>query len=65
MNVLPEEDGLFYLKEVSEALRVSVKTVRRMIADRQLRYVKVRGQIFIRRGDLQAFLRGQLPVAAR
>jgi excisionase family DNA binding protein len=54
---LPDGDRLLLLKEVAEVLRVSHKTIRRLIDDGKLRSLKVRGRILIRSSDLMAYVK--------
>ncbi|MBI2517115.1 MAG: helix-turn-helix domain-containing protein [Opitutae bacterium] len=50
------QPDLLRLHEVAEYLRLSEKTVRRLIASGELPRLKVRGLILVRRSDLRAFL---------
>jgi excisionase family DNA binding protein len=52
MNTLPDGDRLLRLPEVANALRVSDKTVRRLIDEKKLKSLKVRGRILIRSSEL-------------
>lgn len=45
------------VEEVSEILRISVQTVRRLIDDGQLRAYRVRGQWRVKKEDLDDYLR--------
>jgi excisionase family DNA binding protein len=56
MNTLPDGDKLLLLPEVAEALRVSVKTVRRLITEGKLKIHKIRGRIAIRSSELMAYV---------
>lgn len=47
-------DSLLLIPEVARCLRVSDKTVRRMISDGKLRAAKVRGKVVIRLSDVNA-----------
>ena len=51
-----QPSDLLTVKEVAELLRVSQPTVLRMIADGELRAIRVRNQWRIRRSDLDAYL---------
>lgn len=55
-GILPDGDMLLKLQEVAQALRKSVKTVRRMIEARELSSVKVRGARMIRASVLQTYI---------
>jgi excisionase family DNA binding protein len=52
VNALPDGDSFFLLPEVAGALRVSVKTVRRLIDEGKLKTHKIRGRILVRRSEL-------------
>lgn len=52
-------DSLLLVPEVARFLRVSDKTIRRMITDGNLRSAKVRGKRVIRMSDLNALVGGQ------
>ncbi len=56
MNALPDGDNFFLLPEVAEALRVSVKTIRRLIGEGKLKTHKIRGRILVRRAELMAYV---------
>ena len=56
MKTLPDGDRLLLLKEVAEALRVSDKSVRRLIDEGKLKSLKVRWRILIRSSDLMAYV---------
>lgn len=49
-------DRLLRIKEVAEILRVSEKTVRRLIDEGKLRSIKVRGLRLVRASDLDALI---------
>jgi excisionase family DNA binding protein len=51
-----DEDILYTLEEVARILRVSVATVRRMIDDKELEAIKVRGQWRVRKEVLDRYL---------
>ena len=53
-------DSLLLVPEVARCLRVSDKTIRRMITDGKLRSAKVRGKRVIRMSDLNALVRGSI-----
>ncbi len=53
---MPNGERLLRIKEVAEFLRMSDKTVRRMIDAGQLASVKIRGLRLIRWSDLQKML---------
>lgn len=53
---MPNGEKLLRIKEVAEFLRMSDKTVRRMIDAGQLASVKIRGLRLIRWSDLQKLL---------
>jgi len=50
---MPNGDQLFRIKEAAEFMRMSDKTVRRMIIAGQLRSTKIRGLRLIKWSDLQ------------
>ena len=50
---------LYTLEEVADILRVSIQTVRRMIADGELPATKIRGQWRVRKEDLEEYIRSQ------
>lgn len=52
-------DSLLLISEVARFLRVSDKTIRRMITGGKLRSVKVCGKRVIRMSDLNELVRGQ------
>jgi excisionase family DNA binding protein len=54
--LLPDGDSLFLLPEVADILRVSVKTIRRLVDDGKLKALKIRGRILIRSSELMAYL---------
>lgn len=47
---------LLTIAEAAARLRVSVRTVYRLIADRKLRVVKVRGSSFVRETEIGRYL---------
>jgi excisionase family DNA binding protein len=53
---MPNGERLLRIKEVAEFLRMSDKTVRRMIDAGQLASVKIRGLRLIRWSDIQKML---------
>lgn len=53
---MSDENVLYTLEEVAKILRVSVATVRRMIDDRELDAIKVRGQWRVRKDVLDRYL---------
>ena len=53
-------DSLLLIPEVARCLRVSDKTIRRMIAGGKLRSVKVCGKRVVRMSDLNELVRGQV-----
>jgi excisionase family DNA binding protein len=53
---MTQSSDLLTVKEVAEILRVSQPTVLRMIADGELRAIRVRTQWRIRRSDLDDYL---------
>jgi excisionase family DNA binding protein len=53
---MPNGDRLFRIKEVAEFLRMSDKTVRRMIDAGQLASVKIRGLRLVRWSDVEKLL---------
>ena len=55
---MPTAERCLSLREASERLSVSVKTVRRLIRDGDLPAVKVRSRLVIRESDLVAFISG-------
>ena len=56
MNTLPDGDRLLLLTEVAEALRVSHKTVRRLLDEGKLKSLKVRGRILVRASELMIYV---------
>jgi excisionase family DNA binding protein len=58
MNSLPDGDRLLLLPEVAQSLRVSAKTVRRLIDEGKLKSLKVRGRILVRSSELMALVNG-------
>jgi len=50
---------LYTLEEVADILRVSVQTVRRMIADGELQAKKIRGQWRVEKEVLEEYIRSQ------
>lgn len=58
---MPNGERLLRIKEVAEFLRMSDKTVRRMIDAGQLASVKIRGLRLIRWSDLQEMLQPSTP----
>lgn len=52
-------DSLLLISEVARFLRVSDKTIRRMITGGKLRSVKVCGKRVVRMSDLNELVRGQ------
>lgn len=56
MNTLPDGDNLLILPEVAGKLRVSVKTVRRLITEGKLKIHKIRGKIVVRSSQLMAYV---------
>ena len=54
-------ERLLRIKEVADSLRMSDKTVRRMIDAGQLASVKIRGLRLIRWSDLQKILQPLIP----
>jgi excisionase family DNA binding protein len=50
------KDICLTVKQVSERLGVSEKTVRRLISDGELVAVRVRGRIVVRESDLAAYI---------
>lgn len=53
-------DKLLFIPEVAELLRVSDKTIRRMITDGKLRSGKLRGQRVVRMSDVNALVQGSV-----
>ncbi|AOS43709.1 Helix-turn-helix domain protein [Lacunisphaera limnophila] len=53
---LPNGDEFFLLPEIAEALRCSVKTVRRLIQDGKLKSSKVRGRVVVLKSAFLAYL---------
>jgi excisionase family DNA binding protein len=50
---------LYTLDEVAAMLKVSIKTVRRLIDDGKLKAIKIRGQLRIKQSDLDDYLSRQ------
>jgi excisionase family DNA binding protein len=57
-SALPDGDRLMRIKEVANVMRMSDKTVRRMIDAGQLQSRKIRGIRLIRWTELQRVLQG-------
>jgi excisionase family DNA binding protein len=57
VNAPPPAHSLLTLQEVSMALRVSEKTVRRLIGRRELRAFRVGGQLRVQRDSVIDLLR--------
>ena len=57
MDTLPDGDRLLLLPEVAEILRVSVKTVRRLIDEGKIKIHKIRGRILIRSSELMKYVK--------
>jgi excisionase family DNA binding protein len=55
-SALPDGDRFLLLPEVAGALRVSVKTIRRLISEGKLKTHKIRGRILVRRAELMAYV---------
>lgn len=55
-EILPNGNRLLLLSEVAAVLRVSVKTVRRLIEEGKLKSIKVRGAVRIWLSDLMTYL---------
>jgi excisionase family DNA binding protein len=53
---MPEQPGYLRAREIAERVNLSVRTVRRCIADGSLRSVKVRGARLVSEADLNRFL---------
>ena len=53
---MSDDDILYTIEEVARILRVSVATVRRMIDDKELEAIKVRGQWRVRKVVLDRYL---------
>jgi excisionase family DNA binding protein len=49
-------DVVYTVEEVAKILKVSTATVRRMIDDGELKAIRIRGQIRIRKEDLDKLL---------
>ena len=58
-ELLPNGNRLLILPEVANFLRVSVKTVRRLIEEEKLKAIKVRGAVRVWHSDLMAYLEPQ------
>ena len=56
MNTLPDGDKLLLLPETAGSLRVSVKTVRRLIDEGKLKSHKIRGRVLIRSTELMKYV---------
>lgn len=57
---LPNGDSLLRIKEAAACLRLSDKTVRRLITDRKLPSIKIRGLRLIRASDLNAMVQASV-----
>jgi excisionase family DNA binding protein len=55
-KILVKPDSCLSIAEVAKRLSVSVKTVRRLIADGELPAVKIRGRVVIKESDLTAYI---------
>jgi excisionase family DNA binding protein len=55
-STLPDGDQFLLLPEVAGALRVSVKTVRRLIDEGKIKTHKIRGRILVRRTEFMAYI---------
>jgi excisionase family DNA binding protein len=55
-STLPDGDQFLLLPEVAGSLRVSVKTVRRLIDEGKIKTHKIRGRILVRRTELMAYI---------
>lgn len=58
-EILPNGARLLTLPEVADTLRVSVKTVRRLIDEGKINSIKVRGAVRVWLSDLMAYLQPQ------
>ncbi len=56
MNALMTEEKIYTVKEVADFLRVSPRTVRKMIAERQLSAFLIRDEWRIRQSALDAVM---------
>jgi excisionase family DNA binding protein len=56
METTDEAPDLLTAREVATALRLSSATVRRLVASREIKAVRVGGSIRIRRNDLDTLL---------
>lgn len=57
---LPNGDSLLRIKEAAACLRLSDKTVRRLITDGKLPSIKIRGLRLIRASDLNAMVQASV-----
>ena len=64
MSVAPEGDGavtpLFNVEKVAEALSVSTRTVRQLIADGELACVRIGDRVLVRPADLGEFIEARV-----
>ena len=58
MNTLPDGDKLLLLPEIADSLRVSVKTVRRLIDEGKINSLKIRGRVLVRSTALMNYVNG-------
>jgi excisionase family DNA binding protein len=67
----PKLDRLLTVEQAADRLGVSVRFVRRLVAERRIAYVKVGRHVRIAAGDLDAFIQagrvdvGELPTLRR
>jgi excisionase family DNA binding protein len=54
-----ERKMVYTLEEVAEILKVSVQTIRKLIAEKKLRAFRVGGQWRVRKEDLDKYIEGQ------
>lgn len=52
--------NVFDLKEASQYLKVSESTLRRMIAEKEIPFFRIRGQLFFRQADIDCWIEAQV-----
>lgn len=55
-ELLPADHPLYTMREASEVLRITTRTLRRHLAGGRLRRIMIGGKAMIRRDDLAAFI---------
>ncbi|RAU92485.1 helix-turn-helix domain-containing protein [Paenibacillus sp. YN15] len=52
--------NVFDLKEAAQYLKVSESTLRRMIAEKEIPFFRIRGQLFFRQADIDCWIEAQV-----